>query len=160
MKLPELMISPGTRIMPNMKDVRRHQLGLILIGACLNGDETREMILSTLSEFAVNDGWVKECLRAIADGDRDGVYGTLTRLGVHLKDGQMAVDGVIDRLNELHEQEALEATMQMILKSGELDTGDKYDTAEKRLEGLLALVRSQRDKTFKAQSTFREHKDG
>lgn len=121
--------------------LRRHQLGLVLLGMTLAKTGDRKVIQDKLIKNSITSPLIRWTIEAVFSGDAKQVYSFFEAMGVcqHNHKGKRVVDAVIDELHAHREASLLETTLAMIL-TGNL--ASDLDTAEKRLEAALALVRN------------------
>jgi hypothetical protein len=117
--------------------LRRHQLGLIVIGMLCSTRESREYIRTKLAIKAVKPSGVQQCLAAIRDKDVGHIQQFFGRFGVDFS-GRTLAEAIVERVHDDYEQDMLMQTFSMIMAGDRPD----IDDIEKQLEVALALVRN------------------
>lgn len=135
------------------RDVRRHQLALILIGIAIANHGDRKKLFSMLNLDTIVGPRDRACLQAILDNDREGVQGFLLSLGVVCGDSP-ALDAIVGHLREQWEEDELEITLRAIIGGSLVE---HLDAAEKRLEAALATVRNAKSPKLTQENNRAEH---
>jgi hypothetical protein len=132
----------------NIRQLRRYQLGLVLIGIALAKDGDDELI-DAMNKDALGSVNVRWCLDAIKKNRGKDVRGFFRALGVNCG-RKRVIEAIIDGFQEEWERKQLERTLVVILEGNLVKD---LDTAEKRLEAALATIRNAKSKKVDLQTT-------
>jgi len=124
--------------------LRRHQIGLILIGMLCSSKESREYIRTHLAIKAVKPLWVRVVLDAMRRKDIGTVADFFGRFGIDIGSQKLA-EAIVNRIHDDWEQDMLMQTFSLIM------AGDRpnLDSIEKQLTVALELVRNAKAGTIK-----------
>jgi sulfur relay (sulfurtransferase) DsrC/TusE family protein len=117
--------------------LRRHQLGLIVVGMLCSTKESRNYLREKLAIKAVKPIGIRLCLDAIRRKDIEYIREFFGRFGISFCNQTLA-EAIVERIHDDYEQDMLMQTFSLIMAGDRPD----LDNIEKQLETALALVRS------------------